>query len=53
MYRVAPVLKEQVDGGKINLTAIVNTHQFVPLRFSHSPGFLLAFGTDAEDRRLD
>ena len=26
-YRVAPVLKEQVDGGKINLTAIMNTHQ--------------------------
>ena len=25
--RVAPVLKEQVDGGKINLTAIMNTHQ--------------------------
>ena len=27
--RVAPVLKEHIDGGKINLTAIVNTHQFV------------------------
>ncbi len=27
--RVAPVLKEQIDGGKINLTAIVNTHQYV------------------------
>ena len=27
--RVAPILKEQIDGGKINLTAIVNTHQFV------------------------
>ena len=26
-YRVAPVLKEQVDEGKINLTAIMNTHQ--------------------------
>jgi hydroxyacylglutathione hydrolase len=25
--RVAPVLKEQVDSGKINLTAIINTHQ--------------------------
>lgn len=26
-FRVAPVLKEQIDSGKINLTAIVNTHQ--------------------------
>lgn len=26
-YRVAPVLKEQIDSGKINLTAIINTHQ--------------------------
>lgn len=25
--RVAPVLKEQIDSGKINLTAIINTHQ--------------------------
>jgi hydroxyacylglutathione hydrolase len=25
--RVAPVLKEQIKAGKINLTAIVNTHQ--------------------------
>ena len=25
--RVAPVLKEQIDSGKINLTAILNTHQ--------------------------
>jgi len=25
--RVAPVLKEQIDAGKINLTAIMNTHQ--------------------------
>lgn len=25
--RVAPVLKEQVDSGMINLTAIINTHQ--------------------------
>jgi hydroxyacylglutathione hydrolase len=25
--RVAPVLKEQIGAGKINLTAIVNTHQ--------------------------
>lgn len=27
LYRVAPVLKEQIDSGKINLTAIINTHQ--------------------------
>jgi hypothetical protein len=27
--RVAPVLEQQIDGGKINLTAIVNTHQCV------------------------
>ena len=26
-FRVAPVLKEQFDGGRINLTAIMNTHQ--------------------------
>jgi hypothetical protein len=26
--RVAPVLKEQINAGKINLTAIVNTHQY-------------------------
>ena len=25
--RVAPVLKEQISSGKINLIAIVNTHQ--------------------------
>ena len=25
--RVAPVVKEQIDAGKINLTAIMNTHQ--------------------------
>lgn len=25
--RVAPVVKEQVDAGNINLTAIMNTHQ--------------------------
>lgn len=25
--RVAPVLKEAISSGKINLTAIVNTHQ--------------------------
>lgn len=30
MYsRVAPVLKEAMKAGKINLTAIVNTHQYV------------------------
>jgi hypothetical protein len=27
--RVAPVLKEKVRAGEINLTAIVNTHQWV------------------------
>ena len=27
-FRVAPVLKEQINAGKINLTAIVNTHQY-------------------------
>ena len=27
-FRVAPVLKEQISAGKINLTAIVNTHQY-------------------------
>ena len=32
--RVAPILKEQIDGGKINLTAIVNTHQLVSLTVS-------------------
>lgn len=26
-YRVEPVLKEQIDSGKINLTAIINTHK--------------------------
>lgn len=26
---VAPVLKSQIDSGKIDLTAIVNTHQYV------------------------
>ncbi len=26
--RVAPVVKEQIDSGKINLTAIMNTHQY-------------------------
>lgn len=26
-FRVAPVLKEAIDSGKINLTAIINTHQ--------------------------
>ena len=25
--RVAPVVKEQIDAGKLNLTAIMNTHQ--------------------------
>jgi hypothetical protein len=30
-YRVAPVLKEQVNSGKINLTAIINTHQYVQI----------------------
>jgi len=25
--RVTPVLKSQIDAGKINLTAIMNTHQ--------------------------
>jgi len=27
--RVAPVLKDAIQAGKINLTAIVNTHQLV------------------------
>lgn len=27
--RVAPELKSQIDSGKIDLTAIVNTHQYV------------------------
>lgn len=27
--RVAPILKKAIDAGEINLTAIVNTHQFV------------------------
>lgn len=27
--RVAPVLKKAIKDGKINLTAIVNTHQYV------------------------
>jgi hypothetical protein len=27
--RVGPVLKEAIQGGKINLTAILNTHQLV------------------------
>lgn len=26
-YRVAPLVKDQIDSGKINLTAIMNTHQ--------------------------
>jgi hypothetical protein len=29
MFRVAPVLKEQIQAGKINLRAIINTHQYV------------------------
>jgi glyoxylase-like metal-dependent hydrolase (beta-lactamase superfamily II) len=29
IHRVAPVLKDQISSGKINLTAIVNTHQYV------------------------
>lgn len=29
VYRVAPVLESQVKAGKIYLTAIVNTHQYV------------------------
>ncbi len=28
--RVAPVLKDEIKAGKINLTAIINTHQYVP-----------------------
>ena len=36
--RVAPVLKEQIKAGKINLTAIVNTHQLVPHRDGISQG---------------
>lgn len=28
--RVTPVLQKQIGDGKINLTAIVNTHQYVP-----------------------
>jgi hypothetical protein len=27
--RLAPVLKKAIQDGKINLTAIVNTHQYV------------------------
>jgi hypothetical protein len=30
-HRVSPILKEAIDGGKINLTALVNTHQYVCL----------------------
>jgi len=26
-HRVAPILKDAIQAGKINLTAIVNTHQ--------------------------
>ena len=29
--RVLPVLKEAISSGMTNLTAIVNTHQYVPL----------------------
>lgn len=29
--RVAPVVKEQIDAGKVNLTAIMNTHQLARL----------------------
>jgi hydroxyacylglutathione hydrolase len=29
---VAPILKDAIQAGKINLTAIVNTHQWVPIR---------------------
>ena len=29
IQRVAPILKEATGSGKINLTAIVNTHQYV------------------------
>lgn len=28
--RVVPVLEQQIKDGKINLIAIVNTHQYVP-----------------------
>lgn len=27
--RVAPVLKDAISAGKINLTSIINTHQYV------------------------
>ena len=29
--RVTPELKSQISAGKINLSAIVNTHQYAPL----------------------
>ena len=32
-YRVAPELKSQIASGKIDLTAIVNTHQYVDRTF--------------------
>lgn len=35
--RVAPVLKEATGAGKINLTAIVNTHQYVLCFHHHTP----------------
>lgn len=31
MARVAPVLHSQIKDGKIDLTAIVNTHQYVSI----------------------
>lgn len=33
--RVAPILKDAISSGRINLTAIVNTHQYVlPLQMT-------------------
>lgn len=36
---VAPVLKKAIDAGTINLTAIVNTHQYVSTRGFHLISF--------------
>ena len=42
--RVVPVLQSQIKDGKIDLTAIVNTHQYVPIN-----AYILFIGPDQND----
>lgn len=39
--RVAPILKEAISAGKINLTAIINTHQYARATTHVSNGCLI------------